>query len=66
MVPAVKEDRIKHIGNAAGVGACMALLSAEEREKAAARAKEAEHIELAGHPEFEKEYVKAMYFPGRQ
>lgn len=63
MVPYVNEEKIKHIGNAAGVGACMALLSAEEREKAAVRAKEAEHIELAGHPDFEKEYIKAMYFP---
>jgi len=63
MVPYVTEDKIRHIGNAAGVGACMALLSAEIREKAAVRAKEAEHIELAGHPDFEKEYIKAMYFP---
>lgn len=63
MVPYVNEDKIKHIGNAAGVGACMALLSEEEREKAVSHAKEAEHIELAGHSEFEREYINAMYFP---
>ncbi|HWQ79063.1 MAG TPA: ASKHA domain-containing protein [Anaerovoracaceae bacterium] len=63
MVPDVGEDKIKHIGNAAGVGACMALLSAEEKEKAAMQSKEAEHIELAGHPDFEREYVSAMFFP---
>lgn len=63
MVPGISEDRITHIGNAAGVGACMALLSEEERQQAELQAKEAEHIELALHPDFEREYINAMYFP---
>lgn len=63
MLPNVSEDKITHIGNAAGVGACMALLSEEERVRADVQAKEVEHIELALHPDFENEYVKAMYFP---
>lgn len=63
MLPNVSEDKITHIGNAAGVGACMALLSEEERAQADIQAKEVEHIELALHPDFENEYVKAMYFP---
>ncbi len=63
MVPGVGENKIKHIGNAAGVGACMALLSTEEKERAVLLAKEAEHIELAGHSDFEREYISAMYFP---
>jgi len=63
MVPNVSEDKITHIGNAAGVGACMALLSERERKEADIQSKEAEHIELALHPDFEKEYINAMYFP---
>lgn len=63
MVPNVSGDKITHIGNAAGVGACMALLSERERKEADIQSKEAEHIELALHPDFEKEYINAMYFP---
>ncbi|HML37107.1 MAG TPA: ASKHA domain-containing protein, partial [Bacillota bacterium] len=43
MIPGVGEDKIKHIGNAAGVGACMALLSEEEMKQADMQSKEAEH-----------------------
>lgn len=63
MVPGVSEDKIRHIGNAAGVGACMALLSEEEMKQADIQSKAAEHIELALHPDFEREYINAMYFP---
>lgn len=63
MVPDVGEHKITHIGNAAGVGACMTLLSEAERQDADVQSKEAEHIELALHPDFEREYINAMYFP---
>jgi len=63
MVPNVGEDKITHIGNAAGVGACMVLLSDEHRAQAYIQAEEAEHVELALHPNFQKEYIDAMYFP---
>jgi uncharacterized 2Fe-2S/4Fe-4S cluster protein (DUF4445 family) len=63
MVPDVTENRITHIGNAAGVGACMALLSEDERQQATLQSNEAEHVELALHPDFEREYINAMYFP---
>ena len=63
LFPNIGEEKIKHIGNAAGAGACMALISKDEREQAVIQAKEVEHIELAIHPNFEREYLKAMYFP---
>ncbi|MBR0598807.1 ASKHA domain-containing protein [Sinanaerobacter chloroacetimidivorans] len=63
MLPNVREEKITYIGNAAGVGACMALLSENLREQAAEQAQEVEHVELALHPNFEKEYLNAMYFP---
>ncbi|MDF2654676.1 MAG: corrinoid activation/reration protein [Bacillota bacterium] len=63
MLPNVEENKISHIGNAAGVGACMALLSETERIKAYVQSEDAEHIELALHPDFQREYINAMYFP---
>lgn len=63
MLPNVEEEKISYIGNAAGVGACMALLSETERIKAYVQSADAEHIELALHPDFQKEYINAMYFP---
>lgn len=62
LLPNVSLDRISHIGNAAGVGACMALLSDEAKKEAELESKEVEHIELALHPSFEKEYLQGMYF----
>lgn len=63
LLPNVGVDKISHIGNAAGVGACMALLSNEAKKEAELESKEAEHVELALHPSFEKEYLQGMYFP---
>ena len=63
LLPMIDEGKIEHIGNAAGVGACMALLSKQEREEAVKQSVEVEHVELALHPNFEREYLYAMYFP---
>lgn len=63
MFPEISEDKIRNIGNAAGAGACMALLSKKEMMEAELQSKEIEHVELANHPSFEKVYLKAMYFP---
>jgi len=50
------------VGNAAGDGARFALLSLEKRREAARVARQVEFIELAIDPDFQKEYVAAMYF----
>lgn len=63
LLPNAGLERIQHIGNAAGVGACMALLSKEAKRQADLQSKEVVHIELALHPSFEKEYLLGMYFP---
>lgn len=63
LIPNIGEEKVSHIGNAAGVGACMALLSRQEREQSALQHQEVEHVELALHENFEREYLKAMYFP---
>ncbi len=63
LLPDAGPEKIRHIGNAAGVGACMVLLSGESRRQAELQSCEVEHVELALHPAFEKEYLQGMYFP---
>lgn len=63
LLPDAGLEKIRHIGNAAGVGACMALLSGEAKMQAELQSSETEHVELALHPSFEKEYLQGMYFP---
>lgn len=63
LFPKVDVNRIVLVGNAAGVGASMALLSLEERRSAQIEAKKIEHIELAADAGFQTEYIDAMNFP---
>lgn len=62
LLPPIPLERIKSIGNAAGDGAKMALLSTTERERAVALANGAEHIELSIVKEFQSQFVKSMNF----
>jgi uncharacterized 2Fe-2S/4Fe-4S cluster protein (DUF4445 family) len=62
LIPPIPLGRIKSIGNAAGDGAKMALLSAAERERAVTLAKRAEHIELSIVKEFQSQFVKSLAF----
>ncbi len=62
LLPEVPLDTIVSIGNAAGDGARLALLSAAERARAAMLARKAEHVELSGREEFQNEFVNALSF----
>ena len=62
LLPDVNRDRILSVGNAAGKGACMALLSSEKRKEAEQIALEITHVELASSSEFQDEYLQAMKF----
>ncbi len=62
LLPDVDSDRVISIGNAAGAGACMALLSKKTLKTADRLAREVNHIELAEHPDFQTVYLQAMYF----
>jgi uncharacterized 2Fe-2S/4Fe-4S cluster protein (DUF4445 family) len=57
--------RIRYVGNAASLGAQLALLSERERARAAELAARIEHVSLAAHPDFEEIFVNAMNFPRR-
>jgi uncharacterized 2Fe-2S/4Fe-4S cluster protein (DUF4445 family) len=63
LMPAFEKRRIKPVGNAAGTGAKMALLSLKEREEANMIVEQIEYIELAKHPDFQNEFIQGMSFP---
>ncbi|NWG04076.1 MAG: DUF4445 domain-containing protein [Syntrophaceae bacterium] len=63
LLPYFKKTKITPVGNAAGSGAKMALLSLKKREEANRIAQKIEYIELAKHSDFQNEYIKGMAFP---
>ncbi|HAJ33945.1 MAG TPA: hypothetical protein DCK79_11450 [Candidatus Atribacteria bacterium] len=62
LIPQLPLGRIKCIGNAAGTGAEVALLSERMREKCQKIAKKVKYIELSSRPDFQEEFTKAMFF----
>ncbi len=63
LVPWVPVERIIAVGNAAGEGAKIALLSFREREAAERIPEFVEYIELSGRPEFNDIFTEALGFP---
>jgi uncharacterized 2Fe-2S/4Fe-4S cluster protein (DUF4445 family) len=63
LVPAVPLDRIRAIGNAAGEGAKIGLLSYRERDAAEAMPGRVEYLELSGREDFNDLFMKALGFP---
>ena len=63
LLPDIPEDRVKGVGNAAGAGAVLALISQAERSYACQVAKAAQHIELFRRPEFQNMFAERMLFP---
>jgi uncharacterized 2Fe-2S/4Fe-4S cluster protein (DUF4445 family) len=61
MLPPLPLDRFHQVGNAAGLGARMALLSTRKRDEARAIAAQAGYIELASAPGFKETFVEASY-----
>jgi uncharacterized 2Fe-2S/4Fe-4S cluster protein (DUF4445 family) len=62
MLPDCDPGIVTSVGNAAGDGARFALLNLAKRQEAAWVARNVEFVELAIDPDFQREYVKAMYF----
>jgi len=63
LVPAVPLDRIRAVGNAAGEGAKIALLSYREREAAEAMPGRVDYIELSGREDFNDIFMGVLGFP---
>jgi uncharacterized 2Fe-2S/4Fe-4S cluster protein (DUF4445 family) len=62
MLPDVDPDAVTTVGNAAGDGARFALINMAKRREANWVSDRVEYVELATDPDFQREYVKAMYF----
>lgn len=63
MYPEVSLERIKFVGNTAGTGSRMCLVSKDMREYAEKISKTVQYYELAIDPNFQSEYVKATFLP---
>lgn len=61
MFPRIPEDRFKQVGNAAGMGARLALLSEDQRNKIAEVIEDVEYVELTTYEDFQKKFVDAIY-----
>jgi uncharacterized 2Fe-2S/4Fe-4S cluster protein (DUF4445 family) len=61
MLPSLPLNRFRQVGNAAGMGAKMALISRKSRAKAEAIASRVSYIELAGTPGFQPTFMQASY-----
>ena len=56
-------EKVKFIGNSAGAGARMMLVSKSAREYSQKIVKKVRYYELANDPDFAMEYAKSMYLP---
>ena len=60
LLPPLAPKKITYAGNAAHLGAEMALLSESTRDRAYAIAQRIEHVGLAEHPDFQDLFVEAL------
>jgi len=65
LVPAIDAERVRFVGNAAGVGARLALLDRDVFQRARDLAARAEYLELATHPGYQAIFMAALAFPER-
>ncbi len=63
LLPPVPAGRVRRIGNAAGTGAGMMLLSESERRAAAQLAGRIRYVELSLQPGFMKRFAHSQWFP---
>lgn len=63
MLPNLPLERFSQVGNAAGTGACMSLVSAKERRRGERLAMSIEHVELALQPNFKRIFAYSLKFP---
>jgi uncharacterized 2Fe-2S/4Fe-4S cluster protein (DUF4445 family) len=61
MLPALPLERFRQVGNAAGAGARLALISLSQRAEAQAIASKVNYLELATAPDFEKTFIQASF-----
>ncbi len=65
MLPDIPLDRVQFVGNTAGSGARLALVSTRERETMRSLARRIRHMPLAGDPRFPREFASSLFLPHR-
>jgi uncharacterized 2Fe-2S/4Fe-4S cluster protein (DUF4445 family) len=65
MLPDIPTKSMSFVGNAAGAGARMALISKKLRQTAAFISRKVDYVELALEEDFQREFGSAMFFPHR-
>ncbi len=63
IIPGAEAAQIRSIGNAAGMGAAMAMFNRAEQHKLVEAVREIEKVETATEPKFQDYFVEAMAFP---
>jgi uncharacterized 2Fe-2S/4Fe-4S cluster protein (DUF4445 family) len=63
LLPALPVERVEFVGNSAGTGAKMALLSTGARSAAERISRTVEYVELAASADFQDTFAEAMLFP---
>lgn len=61
MFPEVPIERFTQVGNAAGMGAILTLLSSDQRVITQEFINKVEYVELTTYKDFQKEYIKDLY-----
>jgi uncharacterized 2Fe-2S/4Fe-4S cluster protein (DUF4445 family) len=61
MLPSLPLNRFRQAGNAAGMGAKLALISLAKRAESQVIASRVKYIELASAPNFEQTFIQASY-----
>lgn len=62
LLPDIDPERLRFVGHTAGIGARMMLLSDAVRARAERIAETADHVELAGHKDYEERFIDALPF----
>ena len=65
LLPPIDAERIRFVGNAAGVGARLALVDHEVLRRGRELAARAEYVDLAMHPGYQAAFLAALAYPGR-
>ncbi len=65
LIPDCELDKVKAVGNAAGVGAKMALLNRDHRREIEETVRKIEKIETALEDDFQRHFVNAMALPNK-
>lgn len=63
LYPDVEFEKVDSLGNAAGIGAKLALLDRERRSEARRIVDQVEYFEIAGTDAFRDEFLESMYVP---